>query len=277
MHTPMNISIIDDANISMSSIRMSMQDAFHEANVDKLSLRRDRNLVLKDLENTDILVLPGVSNETCSYYAPMMEFKNDIYQAVHDRGLAILAICAGGYILREHIIYRGSDGKLVEQRGLGFKKGTSIGPVDRNYAPEQPTQSRFDGTRTIRVLYNTLAGDKIDARVCYGDGPGVADTDPESTIIATYPDHGESLTAISEKYIGKGYILSTGVLPEIALNHMIIHKDQAHLFPQINALRMEMEPHENARALIMNDIVERFSRHRQKLATTPRLVVANAS
>lgn len=258
----LRIGIIKDNNVASFSVRLSMREAFKNARLSDLNADGDKQDFKDRLKHLDILILPGVSNETCSYYQFLMQQRDVLYDAVHNDGLNLLCICAGKYILYDEVNYRGSNGKIKKQQGLGFIKGSSDGPVDRPNAPHQPTHSRFDQTRVLRITYNMLSGETVQTGVCYGDGPaGMPAMGEDMDVIGRYADIDGTPAAIGIKAIGNGLVIATGVLPEISIKHMILEPNHEHLYPMIRDLRKAMTPHESGRQRVMDDIVQRFKTH----------------
>ncbi|PZP54421.1 MAG: hypothetical protein DI586_10000 [Micavibrio aeruginosavorus] len=217
----MKVLFLTGYDLAVHSLDWMLKDEYGPRNVS--SINAD-DLGDTDLSDFNMLVFPGCVGEVSPYPKFMtpkaiQNVRNNI-----EHGLVLWTDCGGTYEVNADINFTNSDGILKERKGLGFIDGLARGPVEGPaIAPSK--QDRFLDVIIKRVFHRAANNNTNTVDICYGNGPGIHLTEaeknnPDVRIIAYYGDDETSPVAALSKKIGKGLILSFGVLVQIAPAHL---------------------------------------------------------
>lgn len=239
-----------------SSFLPTLREFFQPRALYKLNAVDLKNRKL--MQGLDLLVLPGVSSEDSPYHSLLNSAAMSAIFSGLKRGLSVWGSCAGAYQMAAQILYDTPYKPDMKVPGVGVFSGEAYGPVD-GQAPEIDDRDRFSEVRVLRVSFNDPAGKERITGVCYGNGPGYRPAHGEKLdIMARYMDVKDNPVAVVGKEVSNGYVLLTGVLPEIALNHMPPAMNIEEKFSHVARLRAEFAPHEEGRQMLMQTIAQKF-------------------
>jgi glutamine amidotransferase-like uncharacterized protein len=212
------------------------------------------------MSKIDLLVLPGVASEESPYRGTIDGAVKDSLFSALEGGMGMLLSCAAAYHFCDIIHYNSPAQRKTNLQGLSLFEGQAYGPVDGEFPVIDPEDS-FSDTRVLRVHFNDRAGRAVTTGVCYGNGPAYYPTPAEEgvlDVIARYADVIGNPVAVAGKAVGKGFVVMTGVLPEIALEDMRLAPGQEKKFPRVTRLRDALAPHEAGRRELMKVIAGKF-------------------
>ena len=228
----MKVAYIHQENLSSYSLMLMLNEAFGKRNVTAISGKR---FSVTDLSPYDMLVLPGTATEENPYFDLFLPQDVTYLRKQVEEGMIIWTDCAATYHVCDYIQYTDSDLNPKSQRGLNWIEATGAGPVSGRALPRSAS-SKFMDVATQRIIY-----DGHTAEICYGNGPGLhlspSETlNPSVKIIARYKDVENNPVAALTKRIGRGLLISTGVLVQIAPDEM----KEALPYPEAEAHRRSL-------------------------------------
>lgn len=210
------------------------------------------------LAGFDLLVLPGVSSET-SHYPQVMDApaRAAIMGALRD-GTDIWTSCAASYFFTKSYSYASPAKTVTGRTGLGVFRGSAWGPVDGS-PPNAPEKTRFSDTRIVMVSFNDAANRAVEAGICYSNGPAYIPARGEKIdIIARYRDVPGMPISTAAKTVGKGVVVFSGALPEMAPAEMSFAPGDGKRYPHLARLHRESARHEAGRKSLLDVIVNKF-------------------
>ncbi len=245
---------------STGSARQSLKHYFSLHNIDADGLKNGV------LDTKDILILPGITGEASPYHETIGEDGlQKLGRRVHDNGLVIAALCAGASALCARTIWEPPTGNPRSRRSNApLFNATARGPIKALYKPYSP-EDRMSDVSLTPILYKNRDNQVMESRVCYGNGPVFEDFDednPDIEIIARFKDVPGQPPAIVSVRHGEGTVFLLGVHPEISWQS--ITEKSAITNPMTRKLLDILEPHEQTRQIIWNDLMLRIK------SATPR-------
>ncbi len=156
--------------------------------------------------STSLLIIPGGAD--CVYHQQLSGEGNRQIRAYVEAGGKILGVCAGAYYCGKSISFKGDKQEfpIVEQRELGFFPGI----------PQGPLIPYVVDTRKGAAIFDISCNDGHYPSYYNGGCYFPYDTKISCEWIGRYPmSAGESKWAIVGMQIGKGYVIASGVHPEM--------------------------------------------------------------
>ena len=217
----MKVAYLTGYDLSVHSIDWMLKDQYGHRNV--TSINAD-DLALADLSQFDMLVLPGCAGEVSPYPDIMTPDAIANMMTSVEHGMILWTDCAATYDVMSEIEFLSSKNERKTRQGLGLYKGMGKGPIEGPAIAPSP-EDRFVDTVIRQIFYNCANDCNHTADLCYGNGPGIYLSDeemsnPDTRIIARYGHDDTFPAAAVTKKIGKGMILSLGVLVQIAPEHL---------------------------------------------------------
>jgi len=216
----MKIAYLTGPYLATTSIRMMLHEEWGPDQVYEL---RSIDLAATDLSQFDLLVFPGSVGEVSPYPGILREQEMENVMGALNNGLIVWTDCSATYYMLNDIRYLTSTGEEKTRTGLGLIGGTALGPVEGQAITPQDDH-RFSEVVLRRISFRDDGGHRL-ADVCYGNGPGIHLSEdelanPNTYVLARYDGAEHAPAAGVAKRIGRGLLVSLGVLVQIAPHHM---------------------------------------------------------
>ncbi len=200
---------------------LMLREHFGERNVAPVTVEE---LSYTDLSGDDLLFLPGIPGERSPYPKILTPLVQTRLLRELERGLIIWTDCAATYEMMATMKFRTSGGRILTRTGTGWLDGHADGPVEGCALPSS-AGDRFQHVTLRQVFYRTQDGQQRVALSAYGNGPGIRLSpreikNPDVAVIGRYGESDDSPIATVTKKIGKGLLLSLGVLVQVSPYHV---------------------------------------------------------
>lgn len=172
---------------------------------------------------TSLLIFPGGADKI--YHAQLQGEGNRQIREYVENGGKILGICAGAYYLAAKIQFKGANPQqfpITEDRELGFFPGTACGPLI----------PYVSGSSIGAAIFNVYGPNRTSFHAFYKGGcyfpynPTYTDCE----WIASVDFSGEKKWMIVGMQVKKGYVIASGVHPEVCPTYYpIIRTDLAEV------------------------------------------------
>ena len=227
---PRDILIPADRSIFMHSLRRSLinylnatKHGIQRYRLREVSLAECNNPGILDVNNTALLILPGINGDVSPYPKRFhADMQKRLLDALH-AGVNIFGLCAGAYYLSRHLVYeRNQSLTLVRTNHSALFNGLARGPL-RGYArSDNNPYDAYDlsDIATLDIDIMTPSGGTKPMRVCYGNGPMFRNYGEQAEILARYRALEDSPPAIISVKAGSGEVILSGVHSEINLHDM---------------------------------------------------------
>lgn len=218
----MKVAYLSGQRLATASVKPMLEDLFGRAQTSAIPCE---TLGQIDLNEIDLLFLPGTVGEISPYSEILTPAAIDnLTRAIFDRGLIIWSDCAATYHMCRAVEYHASTGELRHRQGLGLIDASAKGPI-KGQAVAPSLQDRFADVVIQRVRYTGDNNLEHYADICYGNGPGLhldaAElSNPDVEVLAWYHGTEQDTAAAVAKKLGRGLVMSLGVLVQISPDHL---------------------------------------------------------
>lgn len=230
--TTKNICIYSGPGASKENIHQ-MQVALIKSGIPDLSIKLVNHTKIEQthLKGCDLFVIAGGRDRLYSKY--LNGRCNNIIKNYVKLGGAFLGICAGAYYAGTKVEFaKGSDKEVIEDRELGFFKGSVIGPVLCDYF-----YNSTKGTTAAKINI-----DDQYSYVHYNGGGYFQGNDKSVEVISYYQDLNPLLPAIIKIKEHKGLVILSGVHFEYcnSENYLYTKKENIDLLKKYNKINIKL-------------------------------------
>lgn len=220
-HGRLQIGCLSSQGISCYEISHSLKQNFGREDIYPID---KQHLTPEVLSRLDLLVLPGIDDET-NHYTTILDGKIDILKdAIENHGLVLLTFCAASYFMFSRIKYLPRSGVPKERNGADLIKGEAIHAFSHitrqtlNASPwndfvmaEVKSDDQPQGLKALNINGPTMLVDR--------------EQDPLAKTFMRYVAiNGD---AIVVKQMKRGGIIASGIHPEISPIHKNLPEDFA--------------------------------------------------
>lgn len=266
----MKVAYLSDQIFSTSESSMMLNERFGAKNVMPVTIEE---LAYTDLSGDDLLFLPGIPGEKSPYPKILTPQITARLMKEVERGMIIWTDCAATYEMLPRMKFHTSSGKIMRRKGsFGWIDGRADGPVEGSALPSSP-DNRFQHV-TLRQVFYMAGGEQRMAWAAYGNGPGITLSEeelrnPDVNVIGRYGPDDTSPIATMSKKIGKGMLLSLGVLVQIAPYHASAPPEGARHDETVLAHRATIHraltEHDHLRLAYLDHLIELVKTHYKSL------------
>ena len=217
----LQIGCLSSEGISSYEISHSLKQNFGREDIYPIA---PKHLTPEILSRLDLLVLPGIDDES-NHYPKILDGKIDILKdAIENHGLVLLTFCAASYFMFSRIKYLPRNGVPKERNGADLIKGEAV------HAFSHVTRKTLNGSPwNDFVMAEVKSEDPPHSlRALNINGPTMMVDRQKDPLVQTFMSYvAINGDAIIVKPMKRGGIIASGIHPEISPIHKNLPEDFA--------------------------------------------------